>query len=332
MGKEAKITIKYEGLSESNIADLLTSADEGDLRVMLALSFLDKTKGGATQTELCKLLGMDKGELAGSLKFWRGAALIANAPKGGEKEPKAVAPTPAPAHREGALEYSASFGGYSSGELADIMDKRKELSYFIDEAQRIVGKIFRNYDTSILIHIVEDLGFEEEAVLMMLKYMVSKGKKTTKYAETLAMSLYDMGITETAEVMARLERMERAGEIITGIKVLYGIGDRALTSTEKKLFTTWTETYGYDIDVIRMAYDITVDNTQKPIPKYTNAILERWYAERLRTVEDVRAYLEAQKASSGEPAKSYDADEFFEAALKRSQELFETVGTNKDPK
>ncbi len=332
MGKETKITIKYEGLGDTaNIGALLNSADESDLRVMVALSMLVHKNGHATQSELCELLGMDKPEVSGALKYWRGAGLadIASVDSTDKKKEKTEAKKADKkeraridnAHRNGVLEQSAKTDAYSAGELADIMERRVVSPALIDEAQRIMGKIFRTYDTGILVGMVERLGFDEDAVLVILNYTVGKGKKTMRYAETLAMALYDEGICDTEAVIDRLERMERSGEIISKIKSLYGIGDRALTANEKKLFKTWTEIYGYDIDIIRIAYDITVDNTQKPVPKYTNGILERWYAERLRTEEDVKRYLEMKSGDgSAKGSKSYDADDFFEAALQRSYE------------
>ena len=53
-----------------------------------------------------------------------------------------------------------------------------------------------------------------------------------------------------------------------------------------------------------------------------NTILERWYTEGLRTADEVRRYLDRQASdkNGGTVAKSYDADDFFEAALKRSYE------------
>ena len=268
---------------------------------------------------------MDISEVRASLKFWRGAGVVENSSKKRtrteEKTEKAEKTKPVTAHRNGAIEKSNITEDYSARELADIMEKRIVTAELVDEAQRIMGKMFRTYDIGILVGIVERLGYDEEAVLVILNYIAGKGKKAMRYAETLAMALYDEGITETSAVIERIGKMERAGEVVTQIKTLYGIGERALTATEKRLFSAWTESFAYDIEVIRLAYDITVDNTQKPVPKYTNTILEHWNSEGLRTADEVRKYLDRQKSEkSGGVAKSYDADDFFEAALKRSYE------------
>lgn len=334
MAKSSKMTIQYRnGSLPENLDALLANADETDLRVLVACQMLADSENGRVATgEIASVLSLSEGEVNASLKFWRGAGVLSAASAGKaksaettEKAPEkpdvAVAKVPT-AHRGGALEQSGNLPSYTSSELADLIEQRRVSAEFIDEAQRVMGKVFRTYDTGVLVGIVDRLGFEEAAVLAILAYVVQKGKKTLRYAEQVAISFYDEGVTDTADVLNRIHRMERSGEMIQKIRTLYGMGSRELTTSEKKLFTAWCEKLAYDIDVIRMAYDITVDSIQKPVPKYTNSILEAWHAQGLRTAEDVRAYLEAEKKekSNGELTKSYEVEDFFEAALKRSYE------------
>lgn len=326
MAKSTKITVQYgeNGLPEHFDA-LLKNADEVDLRVLVSVLMLSAQRQEPLDvTGLQGALNMEKAELEASLKFWRGAGILRNetakTATAHAETPKKTAET---AHRGGALERSGSLGEYSTAELAALMESRRVSAELVDEAQRIYGKIFRVYDTGILVGIVDQLGFEEEAVLAILAYTVRKGKKTLRYAERVAMAFYDEGITETGAVLARIHRMEQAAETVEQIKALFGMGSRELTATEKKLFATWTEQYGYGIDVIRLAYDITVDTIQKPVPKYAGSILESWHKEGLNTEEEVLRHIESQKAGkraaeeSEHTPKSYDLDEFFAAAIKR---------------
>ena len=331
MGKTGKLTIQYrDGNLPENLGDLLRNADETDLKILVTLQMLAATENGTAPVgELSSILGCSESEVNASLKFWRGAGVLASQSatkskkdelKASETESAKISPTTA--HRNGALEQSATLPQYSSSELADLIERRQISAEFIDEAQRVMGKVFRTYDTGVLVGIVDRLGFEEAAVLAILAYVVQKGKKTLRYAEQIAIAFYDEGITDTADVLNRIRRMERSGEVIQKIRVLYGAANRELTTTEKRLFTAWTEKLAYDVDVIRMAYDITVDTIQKPVPKYTNSILEAWYTQGLRTAEDVQRYLDAEKRDKdgGVTPKSYDVEDFFEAALARSFE------------
>ena len=197
MTKDIKIKLKYRyGKLPEDMASLLRSADDTDVRVLLTLSLLaKKTTGEARIEDIAAASGVESSDVRASLKFWRGAGVVGDAEESADTEkegqdgidketasPKVIST----AHRGGALEQSNITADYSSGELADIMDSRIVSPMLIDEAQRIFGKMFRTYDIGILVGIVERLGFEEAAVLLMLNYVASKGKKTMRYAETLA--------------------------------------------------------------------------------------------------------------------------------------------------
>ncbi len=326
MAKDTKMKGIIEGgRAADELGMLLGQADENDLRLLAALCLLSE-RDSFSAAELAQLLGMVPSEVEASLKFWRGAGVLQLAgnvkKQTASKEPVTSVEKPAAVHRGGAVERSGAIHEYTSTELAQLMEQRRVSADLVDEAQKIMGKIFRVYDTGILVGLVDQLGFAEEAVLAILAYTVRQGKKTLRYAERMALAFYDEGITETDEVLSKISRMEQSAEAVGKIKQLFGFGGRELTANEKKLFAAWIETYGYDLEVIRLAYDLTVDAIQKPVPKYAGTILESWFKEGLRTAEDVRTYLEAKQAQkSGTEAmqsqKSYDVDEFFEAAIKR---------------
>ena len=327
----AKITLRYiNGEVPENLADILSNADEQDMRILIALMMAADGNGEVNaEFSLTDTLGLEKPEIDASLKFWRGAGVISAArsqkskpktekPESAE-EPKTSAPT---AHRGGAVEKSTGVSPYATDELAALFEKRRVTAQFIDEAQRVVGRTFNSYDTGIVAGLVDQLGFEEEAVLAILAYATRIGKKGLRYPEKLALSFYDEGLTTESAVVARIAIIEHSAEVVGKIKQLFGMGSRELSRTEKTLFDKWTQKFGYGIEVIRVAYDITVDATQKPLPKYADAILEKWHAEGLRTEEEVLAFEQKSKPSkdSGEGDKSYELDDFFEAALKRSLE------------
>ena len=320
----AGIALKYKnGQMPENIAEILADADKQDLEVLVALMMASDESGSVSDADLlCNALGAPKSAVEASLKFWRGAGIVGSARATASvthaKEEKEAIAT---AHKGGAIEKSNSVSSYATEELAALFEKRIVTAQFIEEAQRVAGKTFNSYDTGILAGLVDQLGFEEEAVLHILSYVTRIGKKGIRYSEKLALSFYDEGITSAHEVCERISLIERTSETVYKIKQLYGMGSRELSKTEKQTFERWTQKFGYDIDVIRMAYDITVDSIQKPVPKYSNTILERWYGEGLRTAEQIKEYEESQKSSrDGATQKSYDLDDFFEAALQRSFE------------
>jgi DnaD/phage-associated family protein len=337
MGKTAKNVILYRnGNLPERLADILLNADESDLRILITLMMSADEDGCAcSESEISSLLELDMAEVNASLKFWRGAGLISskrvplksaetrNAEGKETKKDTGNNKKQQSAHRGGAVAHT-SIGVYESSELADLLENRKTLALFVNEAQRVLGKTLNNHDVGILVGIIDQLGFDEEAVLNILAYAVRLKHPQVRYAEKIALNFYDEGIIDTEAIVQKINMIEAAAETLTQIRALFGMGSRGLSTAEKKLFTSWSEKLGYGIDVIRLAYDITIDSIHEPAPKYTNTILERWHAEGLHTASDIEEYIKSQKqtASKGHE-KSYDTDEFFEASLKRSFEEFD---------
>jgi DnaD/phage-associated family protein len=97
------------------------------------------------------------------------------------------------------------------------------------------------------------------------------------------------------------------------------MGDRALTSKERECIGQWFGAFGYDIKMVERAYELTVNSAKKVSVGYTHKILERWSNEGIRTLDDVQRSIDERKAEKTQETQgSFDTDDFFEAALKRS--------------
>ena len=85
--------------------------------------------------------------------------------------------------------------------------------------------------------------------------------------------------------------------------------------------------------MIKLAYDVTIDTIHEPAPSYVGGVLENWSSEGLKTAEEVEKYLEEKKAKRADvrsfgDTKSFDTDDFFEAAMNRSYEKMKKGGQN----
>ncbi|MBQ7313539.1 MAG: DnaD domain protein, partial [Clostridia bacterium] len=90
---------------------------------------------------------------------------------------------------------------------------------------------------------------------------------------------------------------------------------------ERDFIANWVDKYGFDREMIRAAYEITIEKTKEANLNYANAVIENWYAAGHKTVEDVEA-AEAQRSANRPKdvptGTSFATDSFFEAALQRS--------------
>ncbi len=207
---------------------------------------------------------------------------------------------------------------YTDGEFEAVLQKRRDIAALITEAQNALGKPIYQEESKLLASIAEAYEFDEEYMLILLAYCRRIDKRNMRYVEKIATSLYDLGIKSPDELTEYLRIRENSYRFEKNVRSIFGLGSRAFTTKEKAFLTAWNETYRFDEDMIRKAYDITISATSKPTLHYANSILERWYAEGIKTPADLETASAAPKKKAGTSAVSFDADDFFRAALDRS--------------
>jgi DnaD/phage-associated family protein len=329
MGKTTKVYINYEGSQEERARSVL-NADESDLRVLSALLLFADSEGCASLAQLESLLEMDASDIGASVKFWRGAGIVsATKPKNAVHiAPATEENTSESAHKNGAVARIVGVESYTNDELSSVLEQRVS-GAFVDEAQKAMGRIFNKNEVGKLVGFVDQLGFEEEAVLAILSYCVRLDKKSLSYAEKIALSFHDEDIFTAADVHAQIDYLERRNSTLGKIQELFGFGGRRLSTNEKKYFVAWTEEWGFGIEVINKAYEITVDTIHEPAPKYTNSILKKWHDNGLVSLAEVESFIvtdeqtrQASVTRTSKPKKqtqkNTDVEDWFEQRLRQS--------------
>ena len=292
-------------------SEQLASADADALRLLFTLC-MDRSLLSVSEKELCDRLGVTEEKLNKSLSHLSSCGVLLCEAKGETtKAPEQKTAAAAPQKRTRVSELPS----YTDAEFAAVLESHTELADLITEAQNALGKIFNIGETKLFVGIAEEFGFDEEFLLILLDFCKKIDRKSMRYIEKLAVSLYDANIRTAAaltEHFCRLEQQQTAQNKIRGI---FGLGERTLTSKEKDFIAKWTGEYGFGFDMIEKAYEITVNATSKPSMNYANKVLESWHAEGIKTVEDTER---AAKKTEGGGGMSFDVDDFFKAALDRS--------------
>ena len=311
------------GVFPKSALDVLKRAGESELKVLICLCAND---GNADEKKLTRLSGCDGDSIRDALSFWRGAGVIeavgdekqteTNAAEE-KKEAEAAEKKPVAAEKK-KLVRSEELPNYTSDQLSAILEQRSDTATLINECQNIMGKVFNVREINVLIGILDYLSLDCEYIMILLTYCCSIGKKTLHYAEKLAFALYDAGITTAAQLSEELRRREIVASAEGRIRTLFGIGERAFTTKEKKLISAWVGEMGYSIEIIEKAYEITANATGKGSIPYANSVLERWNAAGLRTLEEIEVSYEKKEGADGEHVGSFDTDSFFDAAVRRA--------------
>ena len=329
-----------------SVLEVMDRATKKDLKVLLTLAsdptLLSGESIGECAQSISARMGATTADIEASLAFWRGAGVLTI---NEDEDVTPTTPTLSLPHPEEAAEPAKKettpirkprgedrLPHYTSAELADLLESRKEVSDCLGECQNIWGKIFNTHESNMMLGFVDYLGLEWDYILTLLAFCAREQdkrgmKRSLRYVETLAFSFYDEGVTDLPALQEKIRRVEQTAEVEGHLRRMFGMGERALTPSEKKKFSTWLYDYRYGLDIITRAFEVTVDTKGAHNLKYMDGILANWNSQGLRTLADIdasEARFQAQKTekqtkkSSSESQSSFDTDDFFAAAVRRS--------------
>lgn len=301
-------------LPQSAVA-YIDKAKKFDIKVLLLIASSDRYRMGKYEQAIADELSCEIADVQSSIVFWNGTGVISLG-EGVEAHKPAIEVKPE--NNEPKRARVSELPQYTSAELNALLQKHNNVVGLIDECQNVLGKIFTAADIKVLMGLVDYLGLDNDYILVIMHYAARNDMKSLRYIEKIAVSCIDDGFTDAKVLQEALYAREEKAQIETKIKNIFGLGSRKLTSKEQKQVDTWVNTYKYGLDVIEKAYEITVGATNKPSIHYANAILEKWFAEGIKNIDDVNALLLSREQEKATDNKSFDVDDFFAAALKRS--------------
>ena len=313
-------------------ASILSHADADSVKLRVLLWLASDLSLAGKHRQLAKLAECDTGAVQAAIDFWceRGVLTCANT---SASEAQVQAPAASTARKRVPAPSDES-PVYKSEEIAEILERQAPVREMIQEAQRVFGKMFNSSDLNVLITMNDHLGLSPEAILAILAHSKRIGKNSMRAVEKYAYKLVDDGITEPEALEEEFRTVEALHSFEGEVRRMFGMKSRAMTTKESKMLRAWVS-YGYDVDAIRRAYELTIESTREPTMNYANAIIERWNSENLRTLEQIDADIaefKDKKNGIGKPKKdwlptlgnSFDTDDFFNAALERSFREFES--------
>lgn len=306
-----KISIKYTGAIinlPSSVADIAPNANESQLKVIISIFAYS---GHFNDFEpvlpiLSEKLELEINEVISALEFWAENGIIT---LDGYELTSNVAAIIA--------EKTNETPAYTGAQILRFVDSNPDFKMLADCAQNVLGKVFTKTDFTSLQMLKEYYNFSDEYILMLLAYCVENDTTNWAYIRKTSKILYDEGIDTYERLESHFSARRNKRSFEYKIRKLFGVGGREFTSKEKSTFEKWVNAK-YSYELIKKAYEVCIDNTGKSSWSYTSKVLENWQISGIKTVEEAEKALASFK--SKQSMSSFDTDDFFEAALKRSEE------------
>ena len=184
---------------------------------------------------------------------------------------------------------------YTETDVVRAMDTDNEFKVLYGEVQRLLGKSLNTEELKILLSFTRYLGLSPEVVSVLICYCKErarqKGSSRAPSLRTIEKEAYawaEQGIDTMEEAAAYIQAQNLWNSRLRKLMDLLQIRGRNLTAGEEKYAQQWLD-WGFDLDVIKLAYERTCLNTGGLSWAYMNKILTRWRDAGWHTVQQVKS-------------------------------------------
>lgn len=294
-------------LSNIFIDDYMPEANGEFVKVYIyLLRALSTTPVSFSLEEMADRLLCTERDILRALKYWAGQELLAMdfTPDKALRsialllprpKPSAQPASPAPASGQPRPSKAAPL----TPDRVTELKQNEEIVQLLYIAEQYMGKTLSPTDIQKLLFFYDGLGFSADLIEYLLEYCVSRGHKSLRYMETVALAWAQEGISTVAEAKKSSARYSK--DYYTILKAL-GITNRSPVETEVTLMDTWLKTYGFSMSIIQEACTRTVLQTGQASFQYADKILEGWKKKQVNTLDDIQA-LDAEHKKRKEAKK-----------------------------
>ncbi|MBQ8868515.1 MAG: DnaD domain protein [Oscillospiraceae bacterium] len=318
---------KIFAIPNSVVEKYIKLAKEDFIKVLLVL--LAYAGNNLSEKEISEISGVSESNVADAIDFWaehsvisKNDAVLSPAEKGTVEVPKAVfsdkpliqkvidAPK-----KEAEISVNKNIKirtndpvRLSGFELSKRIESADELKWLVSETERLFGRFLNQSEISVLVSMFDYAGLPADIIVMLIEYCISIDKANMRFIEKTAYSWADQGIDTHKAVEDHIKALitEKNNEYL--VKSAFGIHDRNLTTKQKEFVSVWLDKWQFSIEMLKLAYEMCLDNTAKLSFPYINKILLSWYDKDIKTPRDVE---ENEKNRQNDSVnKTFDAQEF----------------------
>lgn len=276
--------------------------------------------------EMCTALKMDKSDASDYLQYWQNSGILL-----GEGEqlaappPVPVAPAPEKAAEKPAVQDVEIIPSKpSSAEIALRIDESPEIGHLFNEAQQKLGKTI-GYDgqcTLLLLH--DRYGLPVEVLFMLIDYCVSVGKLNYGYIEAVGKDWGNREIDTVIKAAEQIDSLNETNRLWRLLAAFGGISASRPTAKQTEYLRRWSAEWHFDIEMIQLAFEETMDSIGKVSFAYMDKIMMNWHSEGCKSPAEValskeqhKKATESVKKKSAPPAvkASYDLGKFNEQSV-----------------
>lgn len=200
---------------------------------------------------------------------------------------------------------------YSSRDVAERITADSGVAYLFKEAEKLYGHALKSGEMQTVLALVDTYGLPPEVALILLTFCFKNEKTTRAYISRLAQDWMDNNITTLEQANEQVLLFEKQNSVEEALRRELELKSK-FTKAQNDYIKRWTQDWGFNLDMIMLAYEITVNAKNNFAFPYANKILENWRNEGVSTPEQVKQRSQARKESEAKASgdkSSFDVDD-----------------------
>ncbi len=268
--------------------------------------------------EISKEIKYDEGDVSDALTVLCSWGVLTSDGAAIAPMPAPEAPAPAEEAKRELPELAPVKPNYE--QVAARCKESPEIANMFTDIQQLLGKTIGYDSECILLMMHDQYGLPVEVIYMLVSYCVSIGKGNFAYISKVGKTWGEKEIDSIEKADEQIKILNQCTSLWKEFAHLAGIQNPRPTASQSAYLKTWSVEMKFNLDMIYLAYEETVNHSGKISFAYMNKVLANWHQKGLKTPEDIekdkQAFREKNQKPATTAATSYDMTEFNRRAAK----------------
>lgn len=206
---------------------------------------------------------------------------------------------------------------YSPEEIARKIKESNRSEQVFLLAEKLYSRPLKHSEQQILMEIIEYANLPIDVTMMLLEFCHSIGKTSFHYVHKTAIAWAEEDINTIELADSRIKEIASQSDVFAKLRREMEFNS-TFSKKQKEFILKWTNEMSFSVEMIMMAYQITLDSTGKLTFQYMNKILENWFAKGFTVpeqVENERQTITQEKKQIAQ--SSFDLDDVEAKALEK---------------
>ena len=204
-------------------------------------------------------------------------------------------------------------------------DPSIDIKEIYNHIEQIISRPITYIEKTTITSILNSTNIKPDVLLMVFEYCIKIDKMSIRYVKSICNDWNKKNIHTHELAEEHLKNIQQSKSNYYNISKIFGINNRTLSEWEKNYIDKWFTDFNFSQDIIKEAYNKTIDNIGKISFPYINKILSDWNLNNITSLDQVSDIKPKIKSTKKTNIKKYNKNNISSFSEGVFDKLSETV-------